>query len=115
MCRLYILAIMYTLISLLRKVKCVMEKILGLTEARKQFSTIVEQVEHQGNTYIINRYGRPAAAVVPVEVYESWQRQREEFFDLVRSLQKEANLPTEEADQLALEAVAAIRSQARQE
>jgi len=88
-----------------------MEKVLGVTEARKKFSTIVEQVQHGGDTYLISRYGKPAAAVVPVEVYESWQRQREGFFDLVRSMQKEAGLSPEEADQVAVEAVAATRAQ----
>jgi prevent-host-death family protein len=88
-----------------------MEKVLGVTEARKKFSDIVEQVQHQGDTYLISRYGKPAAAVVPVEVYENWQRQREEFFDLIRNLQKEANLSPEQADQIANEAVAAIRGQ----
>ena len=87
-----------------------MEKVLGVTEARKKFSNIVEQVQHGGDTYVISRYGRPAAAVVPVEVYENWQRQREGFFDLVRSMQNEADLSPEEADQVAVEAVAAIRA-----
>ena len=87
-----------------------MEKVLGVTEARKKFSKLVEQVQHGGDTYVISRYGRPAAAVVPVEVYENWQRQREGFFDLVRSMQNEADLSPEEADQVAVEAVAAIRA-----
>jgi len=87
------------------------EKVLGVTEARKKFSNIVEQVQYQGDTYLISRYGRPAAAVVPVEVYEYWQRQRAEFFDLIRDIQKEADLSPEEADRIASEAVAAIRGQ----
>jgi hypothetical protein len=49
--------------------------------------------------------------VVPVEVYENWQRQREEFFEHIRNLQKEADLSPEQADQVANEAVAAIRAQ----
>lgn len=88
-----------------------MEKVLGVTEARKKLSDIVEQVQHQRNTYLISRYGKPAAAVVPVEVYENWQRQREEFFDLIRNLQKESDLSPEQADQVANEAIAAIRAQ----
>ena len=88
-----------------------MEKVLGVTEARKKFSDIVEQVQHQRDTYLISRYGKPAAAVVPVEVYENWQRQREEFFDLIRNLQKESDLSPEQADQVANEAIAAIRAQ----
>ena len=88
-----------------------MEKVLGVTEARKKFSNIVEQVQYQGDTYLISRHGKPAAAVVPVEVYEYWQRQRAEFFDLIRNIQKEADLSPEEADRIAAEAVAAIRGQ----
>jgi prevent-host-death family protein len=87
-----------------------MEKTVGVTEARQTFSTIVERVQYQGDSYVISRYGKPAAAVVPVEVYENWQRQREEFFDLVRNLQKQADLSPEEADRLAKEAVAAMRA-----
>lgn len=88
-----------------------MEKVLGVTEARKKFSNIVEQVQYQGDAYLINRYGRPAAAVVPVEVYNNWQRQREEFFDLIRDMQEEADLSPQEADRLAKEALAAIRAE----
>ena len=29
-------------------------------------STIIEQVQYEGDSYIISRHGRPAAAVVPV-------------------------------------------------
>ena len=88
-----------------------MEKVLGVTEARRKFSDIVDQVQHQRDSYLISRYGKPAAAVVPVEVYENWQRQREEFFDLIRNLQKETDLSPEQADQIANEAITAIRTQ----
>ena len=87
-----------------------MERVLGITKAREDFSTIIEQVQYQGDSYIISRHGRPAAAVVPVEVYETWKRQRNEFFDLIRQAQQEANLSPEEADRLAAEAVAAVRA-----
>ena len=87
-----------------------MEKRLGLTEARREFSTIVERVQHEGDAYIVSRHCRPAAAVVPMYVYESWKRQRNEFFELVRRAQQRAGLESEEADQLAAEAVAAIRA-----
>jgi prevent-host-death family protein len=97
--------------TMLGKVEGLMEKTLGVTEARKKFSNIVEQVQHQGDTYLISRYGKPAAAVVPVEVYENWQLQRAEFFDLIRDMQEEADLSPEEADRIAAEAVAAIRGQ----
>lgn len=88
-----------------------MERVLGITKARERFGSIVEQVQYQGDSYIISRHGKPVVAVVPIEVYRSWKRQREEFFDLIRQMQQEANLTPEEADRLAAEAVAAIRAQ----
>jgi prevent-host-death family protein len=88
-----------------------MEKELGITKAREEFSTIVEQVQYQGDSYIISRHGKPAVAVVPIEVYRSWKRQRSEFFDLVREMQQEADLTPEQADRLAAQAVAAIRAE----
>lgn len=89
-----------------------METVLGVTKAREKLSEIVESVQYQNEAYIISRHGRPAAAVVPVEVYESWKRQRKEFFDLIREFQEasgEAN--PDEVMQDVLEAQQAVRSQ----
>ena len=90
-----------------------MEKVLGITKARQEFSNIVEQVQYQGQSYIINRHGKPAAAVVPIEVYENWRRQRSELFDLIREMQQQADVPPDEADRLAAEAVSAVRTQSQ--
>lgn len=90
-----------------------MEKELGITQARIEFSEIVEQVQHRGDSYIINRHGRPAAALVPVQVYETWKRQREQFFDQMRQLQAQADLDPEEAERLAAQAVASIRAESQ--
>jgi prevent-host-death family protein len=87
-----------------------MEKELTITEARKRLHTLVKHVQCQGDTYVITRYGRPAVAVVPLRVYEVWQDQRRAFFDSVRDMQETANLSPEEAEQIANEAIAAVRS-----
>ena len=88
-----------------------MEKTLGITQARDEFSTIIEQVQHQGDSYIISRHGKPAAVVVPISVYEEWKRQRNEFFKSIRRAQQEADLSPEEADQIAAEAIEAVRAE----
>jgi len=93
------------------KVSLLMEKTLGITQAREKFRDLVERVQYKGDMYIINRHGKPAAAVVPVELYESWKRQREEFFDLIREIQ-EANIDAD-PDQVmedVLQAQQAVRS-----
>lgn len=48
-----------------------MERKLGVAEARENFSDIIEQVQYQGDAYLISHLGKPAVAVVPVEVYET--------------------------------------------
>jgi prevent-host-death family protein len=97
--------------TFLGKVENMMEKVLGVTEVRKKFSSIVEQVQYEGDICLISRYGKPAAAVVPIEAYETWRQQREEFFDLIRDMQEEADLSAEEADRVARDAVTATRSE----
>ena len=90
-----------------------MEKKIGITQAREMLGELVEQVQYQGNAYIINRNGKPAAAIVPMDVYESWKRERKAFFDTIRQAQSQSNLTSEEADELASEAVCAERSAVR--
>jgi prevent-host-death family protein len=87
-----------------------MEKILGVTQARADFSTLIEHVQHQGAAYIIERHGKPAAVVVPVQVYEAWKRQRLEFFESIRQAQQQAHLSAEEAEIIAAEAINAVRA-----
>jgi prevent-host-death family protein len=86
-----------------------MEKKLGVAQAREQFSDLVEQVQYLGATYIIARNGKPAAAIVPIEVYESWKRERNAFFETIRRTQERSGLSPEAAEQLAAEAIASSR------
>lgn len=86
-----------------------MDKTIGIAEARTTLRELVDQVQMKGESFIIKRNGKPAAAVVPVQVYESWKRERKAFFDQVRIFQQRANLDPDEADKLALEAVRAVR------
>lgn len=89
-----------------------METVLGVTKAREKLGEIVESVQYQGDAYIISRHGRPAAAVVPVEVYESWKQQRKEFFDQIRAFQKvSGKADPDEVMQQVLQAQQAVRSQ----
>lgn len=89
-----------------------METVLGVTKARDKLSEIVESVQYQNDAYIISRHGRPAAAVVPVEVYESWKRRRKELFAVMNQFQEASG----EADpdgvmQEVLEAQQAVRTE----
>jgi len=89
-----------------------MEKELALTKAREKFGDLVEQVQYQGNSFVISRNGKPAAALVSIEIYESWKRERKAFFDSILQTQQQANLTPEEAERLASETITAVRVKA---
>ena len=87
-----------------------METTLGVTKAREKLSEIVESVLYQNDAYIISRHGRPAAAVVPIEIYESWKRQRKEMFALIKQFQEASgDADPDEIMQEVLEAQQAVR------
>ncbi len=87
-----------------------MEKAVGITEARKEFSRIVDEVRTRRRSYLILKNGEPAAAVVPVSVYERYERERQEMFDLIRSVQaRNVDADPDEIMREVLEAQQAVR------
>jgi prevent-host-death family protein len=87
-----------------------MEKRLGISEARKQFATIIDQVKFKGENYVIIRRGEPAAAVVPIEVYERWKEERQQLFETIRSVQAvNVGADPQEVMEAVLEAQQAVR------
>ena len=91
------------------------DKEIGVTEAREEFSSIIKDVQYQSRAYVISRHGEKAAAVVPVQVYLDWKKQRKGFFDQIREIQGDTDLSPHEASQLAAEALAAVRSEKDQQ
>lgn len=87
-----------------------MEKKITSFEAQRNFGKLVQEVLVKGDKYIIERYGSPVAAIVPVEVYDQWKQSRERFFAALHAAQEQANLPEDEAMALAQEAVQAVRA-----
>lgn len=96
-----------------------MEKTIPAYEARRQFGKMIRDVE-KGDSYIVERHGEPAVAVVPLRVYERWKRDRDEFLEILHSAQQNSiesdpTMTEEKAMELALEAVAAVRAERRAE
>jgi prevent-host-death family protein len=85
------------------------EKTVPAFEARRALGKLLDEVLIHGERVLIERHGHPVAALVPVEVYRQWQRERQAFFDEVRSASERANLSEGEATALAAEAVKAVR------
>lgn len=64
-----------------------MVKRLGVTQIRENLAAIIDDVRTRGDSYVVLRHGEPAAAVVPVEVYEQWRESREALFETIREVQ----------------------------
>lgn len=56
-------------------------KTLGLTEARKDLSKLVDEVNSAHEHITITRQGRPAAVVMSADEFESWQETLEILAD----------------------------------
>lgn len=86
-----------------------MEKSIGVAEAGRDFERVLDGVTQRGDRYLLERQGEPVAAVVPLELYEQWQRAREAFFSQLQAVSEHAGLDSGEAEELADEAVHAVR------
>lgn len=86
-----------------------MEKVIAAFDAQRQFGTVIQDVVAKGDRFVVETHGEPVAALVPIEVYEQWKQQRRAFFDQLRQVASQANLPEQEASDLASEAVQAVR------
>ena len=86
-----------------------MERQIPAFEARRQFGKLLHNVTAKGDTYVVERHGKPVAAMVPIEVYEEWKQQRSAFFSRWREAAERADLTPDEAEKLANEAVQAAR------
>jgi prevent-host-death family protein len=87
-----------------------MEKTVSAYEARRNFGKVLNEVAGKGDRIVVEKHGEPVAVVVPVEVYKQWQAARQQAFDTIRKMAEEANVPEEEAERLAVEAVRAVRA-----
>jgi prevent-host-death family protein len=65
-------------------------KTYPLVEARNQLGQLVGRVRHGHEQILISEYGRPAAALVPIEEIEELQRLRDEA-DLAEARRREAS------------------------
>lgn len=86
------------------------EKTIAAFEVRRQFGQLLRDVEGRKDRIIIQWHGKPAAALVPLEVYHQWRDQLDRAFALMEQAASTANLSEDEADTLAEEAVAAVRA-----
>jgi prevent-host-death family protein len=87
-----------------------MEKLVEVDDIRDQIERVLEDVAVRGDHVIVEDHGEAVAVMVPVAMYKKWAHSRDEFFDMFEQMARDSNLSPEEADELADEAVRAVRS-----
>ncbi len=87
-----------------------MYKRISALKARQNLGQVMNEVAIKGDDYIIERAGKPLVAVIPMEKYQSLQRDWDEFFDALSKMR--ANIKEEDEkdmDMLIEEAVQSYR------
>ena len=93
-----------------------MSQTIGVTEARTKFAELVDSVRYRGDTVVLMKSGKPAAAMVPFEWLDRYRQDRELAFrvvDEVRSHNQAASMDEKGLASLIAEAVSAVRAEAR--
>ncbi len=89
-----------------------MEKVINSSSLRSRLSPVLDEVQFNRDNYIIERKGKPAAAIVPLELYENWRRNRDQFFEIVHEVQQaNQSADPDEVMRLVLEAQQAVRNE----
>jgi len=90
-----------------------MVKKINALKARKNLGQLLEEVYYNDNQYVIERAGRPMAAVVPVWQLEGWRKRRERLFGMVEEVWKKNKKEKPEViEREVQEAVRAVRAKA---
>lgn len=89
-------------------------KHVGAREARAQFADLLGYVHYGNQTVIIERAGKPMAALVPLEVVEQYLAARTRLFAVVDEMRNQTpDVPQAEIEADVAEAVAAVRAARR--
>jgi prevent-host-death family protein len=88
-------------------------KKISALKMRQNLGEIMNEVALRNDQYVIERSGKPLAAIVPVWQLEQWFKQREAFFQRIKAMQKKSKqFPAEKIEREITTAVRAVRSRA---
>ena len=71
-----------------------MSKTISAIKARQNLGRVMNEVALRGDEYVIERAGKPLVAMIPMERYQSLQRNWDEFFESLSEMR--ANITEED-------------------
>ncbi|MDQ2809142.1 MAG: type II toxin-antitoxin system Phd/YefM family antitoxin [Chloroflexota bacterium] len=91
-----------------------MEHTISTTQVNDPLNGMMQELIAKGDRIVVKQDGEAVAVVVPVGWYEQQMQARQAFFDEWLAMGATSNMDPEEAEQLAAEAIRAVRSANRQ-
>lgn len=93
-------------------------KTISAMDLRKEAGRLLDLVELRGETFVVERSGRPKAALVPIQELEQMNRMKaeakERLFEMMDELhERTAHIPPEIFEKEIEEAIAAVRRENR--
>ena len=92
-------------------------KNINISNLRSDLTNILNEVQYNRDGVIVNRFGKPAVAIVPLFVYQKWEADWDQLFELFDQAQN--NVPDDFTDEevmdLVLEAQQAVCAEMAQE
>jgi prevent-host-death family protein len=85
--------------------------VMSAWDARRTFGQVLDTVGFRGDTVVVEKNGERLAAIVPIQMLDKWEEERTAFFDRIRGVSERADVPYEEAQELAAEAIQAVRAE----
>jgi len=86
---------------------------IGAREARNNFADLLGRVGYGGQTVIVERSGKPMAAIIPAEDYQRLIAERETRFQVLDQIRSRLpELPFDEVAEDVAQAIAAVRADA---
>jgi prevent-host-death family protein len=93
----------------------VVKKVNAL-KARQHLGQLLEEVYYRGDQYIIERAGKPMAAIVPLAYLEERQKHRERLWAAIEAVwARTKDIPPDILEQEIAEAVQSVRRDATQQ
>jgi prevent-host-death family protein len=90
-----------------------MAKRVGAREARSKFSELIGSVRFGSEEVIVERSGKPMAAMIPIDMYERLIAERRARFEVLERVRSRLpDIPPEEIDKDVSEAVSRVRGSA---
>ena len=84
---------------------------ISANEARKRFADLIRQVGYGGEIAIVERFGKPVVALIPVEIYNQLVAEREVRFQVLDCIRSRLpDIPGEEVEEDVRKAIQSVRA-----